>query len=84
MDPYVSSSTSQDRDVRDYGYQLLSGDSEKNVTLTLRGATGRERNEEVSRDGYKDVSYPPQFQFPQDRRRRLPLRSITSGAAFPA
>lgn len=61
--PFVSSSTPQDRLVRMYGYQLLSGDARKPVVLTLRDAKGRVRDAQVSRGGYQDVRWPGRFEF---------------------
>lgn len=49
--PYVSSSTPQDRAVRVYDYQLLSGAIEKPVTLTLREVDGREITKTIARTG---------------------------------
>jgi C-terminal processing protease CtpA/Prc len=39
--PYVSSSTSQDRDVRTYNYSLFSGDVEDPLVLTVEDASGK-------------------------------------------
>ncbi|HEX8058844.1 MAG TPA: S41 family peptidase [Novosphingobium sp.] len=47
--PFVSSSTPQDRAVRVFGYQLLSGDEGQAVRLRLRGEDGAEREELVER-----------------------------------
>ena len=65
VEPNVSSSTPQDREFRTYTYELLLGDAERPVSLTLRAASGAVRTEEVARDGYTDISYPPQFTFRQ-------------------
>jgi C-terminal processing protease CtpA/Prc len=61
--PFVSSSTPQDREVRMYDYQLLTGDADKPVLLALRGADGVERSESLARRGYDDVRWPPAFAF---------------------
>jgi carboxyl-terminal processing protease len=53
--PFVSSSTVQDRQVRMYSYQLLSGDKSKPVTLTLRNAAGALRTEQLQRGHEQDV-----------------------------
>ncbi|MBL8522702.1 MAG: hypothetical protein JNN20_03335 [Betaproteobacteria bacterium] len=53
--PYVSSSTPQDRTMRTYTYQLLSGDVAKPVALTIRDAQGKERIETVSRAPITDA-----------------------------
>jgi carboxyl-terminal processing protease len=57
--PFVSSSTAQDRDVRTYSYQLLSGASDTPVRLRLRSAKGGERDETVARSGYTDIHRAP-------------------------
>lgn len=48
--PYVSSSTPQDRHVRMYDYQLLSGDHRKPVRLKLRHADGSTYTVDISRE----------------------------------
>jgi len=63
VDPFVSSSTPQDRDVRDFGYQLLLGDEDTPVTLALRDASGAVRDEVIPRKHGDDVSYPEPFPF---------------------
>jgi carboxyl-terminal processing protease len=63
VDPFVSSSTPQDRELRTYTYQLLAGDSEKAVVLVLRDPRGRERTESIARKGHTDVARPAPFQF---------------------
>lgn len=61
--PYVSSSTPQDRSLRMYTYQLLTGDAHTPVTLTLRDRAGKERAAVIARSGYTDVQPVPQFAF---------------------
>jgi carboxyl-terminal processing protease len=61
--PYVSSSTPQDKVIRAYTYQLLSGDSSKSLTLKLRNAAGAERIETISRRQHGDEKEPAQFTF---------------------
>ena len=61
--PFVSSSTPQDRELRTYTYQLLAGDADKPLALTLATASGEERVEHVERKGYSDVHHPPPFTF---------------------
>jgi carboxyl-terminal processing protease len=63
VEPFVSSSTSQDRDLRMFTYQLLSGRADQSLQLLLRDKAGRERTEVVARSGYSDVQERPQFQF---------------------
>ena len=57
--PFVSGSTTQDRDMRTYSYQFLHGDESKPVSLTLRAADGKDRVEVVARKGYDDVKNSP-------------------------
>ena len=54
--PFVSASTSQDRDVRLYSYQFLSGAAATPVKLRVRSANQVERDEVVARSGYTDIS----------------------------
>lgn len=61
--PFASSSTPQDRLVRMYGYQLLTGAADAPVKLGLRDAAGRAHEESVARSGYDDIAAPPAFAF---------------------
>lgn len=61
--PYVSASTAQDRAERTFNYQLLPGDADRRVALTLRAADGTERIETVARSGPGDA--PPVAGFRQ-------------------
>lgn len=61
--PFVSSSTPQDRSLRMYRYQLLSGDARQPVALTLRDARGKTRELSVARAGYEDLRRHPGFDF---------------------
>jgi len=70
--PFVSSSTPQDKLVRMYDYELLSGDASKSVALKLRDATGAVRDQVVARAGYRDVSYESP----------LPFRMLPSQIAY--
>lgn len=63
VDPFVSSSTPQDRKVRQYTYQLLHGDENKAVRLSLKGRTGATREVSLQRKGYDDVVAHPTFEF---------------------
>ncbi len=63
VEPYVSSSTPQDKMVRMYSYQLLSGDAKNPVKLRLRDGGGASRLESVDRTGYQDIEQRPQFAF---------------------
>ncbi|UUZ56967.1 hypothetical protein LP419_19860 [Massilia sp. H-1] len=54
--PFASASTAQDRDVRLYSYQFLSGAAATPVKLRVRSAAQVERDETVARSGYTDVS----------------------------
>lgn len=61
--PFVSSSTPQDRKVRQYTYQLLHGDESKAVRLRLKSRSGAMREVNLARTGYDDVVSPPKFDF---------------------
>lgn len=63
VNPYVSSSTPQDRAVRLYGYQLLSGDKDKALKLSLKNRAGVIREALVPRKGYDDLTSPEKFIF---------------------
>jgi len=63
VEPYVSSSTPQDRAVRMYTYQLLSGDHRKPVVLGIRNATGAQHSVTLSREPDSQAKGPPQFTF---------------------
>nr|WP_315398510.1 S41 family peptidase [uncultured Duganella sp.] len=78
--PFVSASTPQDKAVRVFGYQLLSGDEGQAVRLRLRGGDGAEREELVERslayrappaEGFKmlpgAIAYIALDQFENDR-----------------
>jgi len=65
--PTVSSSTPQDRDVRVYGYELLMGDADVPVHLSVCDARGSAREVAVPRKGYDDVVAPTAFEL-----RKLP------------
>ena len=56
--PLTSSSTPQDLDIRAYGYQLLAGDEDRSVTLTIQDPRGRRRTLELSRSGYTPLPRP--------------------------
>ena len=61
--PFVSSSTPQDRSLRMYRYQLLSGDARQPLALTLRDARGKTRELSIARAGYEDLRRPANFDF---------------------
>ncbi|MEB0029574.1 S41 family peptidase [Undibacterium sp. RTI2.1] len=61
--PYVSSSTPQDRAVREYYYQFLAGDADTPVKFTIRGIDGKIREEIVARTGYTDIEERKIFSF---------------------
>ena len=61
--PYVSSSTSQDRRLRMFGYQLLDGDANQPLTLRMRDSMGKEYSATVKRSGYTDIQTPEIFTF---------------------
>lgn len=53
--PAVSASTPQDRELRLYTYELLLGDGERPVELSLKRHGEVERVEKVARQGYSDL-----------------------------
>ncbi|MYM87438.1 hypothetical protein GTP91_09630 [Rugamonas sp. FT82W] len=61
VEPFVSASTSQDRAMRTYSYELLMGAASKPVKLRVRAADGAERDEVVERSG--SYQGPPRFVF---------------------
>lgn len=61
--PFVSSSTPQDRSLRMYRYQLLSGDARQPVALRLGDADGGTRELSIERAGYEDLRRGPSFEF---------------------
>ncbi|BDU19771.1 S41 family peptidase [Dyella sp. GSA-30] len=63
VEPYESSSTPQDMDVRKYTYSLLGGDKDKPVELGLDDGHGHRRTVTVARSNYPDRHGPPQFEF---------------------
>ena len=63
VEPYVSSSTPQDRAVRMYTYQLLDGDRRKPVVLGLKDASGALRSVTLSREPDTQAKGPPEFTF---------------------
>lgn len=63
VEPYASSSTTQDMDVRKYDYQLLAGDKDKPVTLGLDDGHGHRRAVTIARNNYPDRHGPPEFEF---------------------
>ena len=63
VEPYESSSTAQDRDVRKYTYGLLAGDKDKPVALGLDDGHGHRRTVTIARNNYPDRHGPPAFKF---------------------
>lgn len=63
VNPFVSSSTPQDRLVRQYSYQLLHGDENKPVRLQFKGRAGALREAILPRKGYNDIVAPTKFEF---------------------
>jgi carboxyl-terminal processing protease len=64
VDPYVSASTPQDRQVRDYDYQLLAGPEATPVHLLLSGENGHTKSIVLSRKPFDYKAFvgdPAQF-----------------------
>ena len=56
--PYRSSSTPQDKEVREFTYGLLSGPAARAISFECRDEKGRILEKAVARSGYRDVRYP--------------------------
>jgi C-terminal processing protease CtpA/Prc len=69
--PLVSASTQQDSDLRTFSYQLLAGERDRPVTLTLRGADGKQRDVVLPRSGWEASAEP-----------RFPFRMLPNGIAY--
>jgi len=61
IEPYISASTPQDRELRTYTYGFLRGPKATPVRLMLRAPDGTESERTLARSGYKDVRSTPQF-----------------------
>jgi len=57
VEPYQSSSTPQDLEVRDFSYRLLSGPEAKPVVLLLKNKQGKTFTRSVARNGYRDIQH---------------------------
>lgn len=55
VEPYQSSSTPQDLEVREFTYGLISGDRHTPINLKLRSAKGQVFNRSIARSGYHDI-----------------------------
>ena len=63
VEPFVSASTPQDREVRTYEYGFLRGASAQPVRLTLRDPAGKQTIVELTRSGYTDVHVAPALEW---------------------
>ncbi len=63
VNPYVSSSTSQDREKRCYSYHFLAGPEDASVALELVSASGESFARDIARGGYTDESRPARNAF---------------------
>ena len=63
VEPYESSSTVQDMDVRKYTYGLLAGDKDTSVQLGLDDGHGHRRSVTIARNNYPDRHEPAEFGF---------------------
>ncbi|MFZ6862158.1 S41 family peptidase [Undibacterium sp. Ji67W] len=63
VEKYVSSSSPQDRSMRIYSYQLLSGPINTTIKLTLRNAEGKTYAESVIRGRPEEEQKEQQFKF---------------------
>lgn len=53
--PYQSSSTSQDMEIREFSYALLSGAKNKPINIEFKDRRGKIMTRSISRTGYHDV-----------------------------
>ncbi|MEO6980915.1 MAG: S41 family peptidase, partial [Mucilaginibacter sp.] len=63
VEPYQSSSTPQDLEVRDFSYGLFSGPEKKPVTLLLKNKQGKTFTKSLARTGYRDIKYEADLQY---------------------
>lgn len=63
VEPYQSSSTQQDLEVRTFTYALLAGDSALPVTLELKSVSGKIWTVSIGRSGYKDLIVKPTLEY---------------------
>lgn len=63
IDPFVSSSTPQDREVRNYSYHLLAGDLMTPMKLTLKNRQGKEIVETIRRNLTTNLPTNEPFEF---------------------
>jgi len=54
--PYVSSSTPQDMEIREFSYQLLGGSKNKPIAFEFKDRKGKITNRTIARTGYHDVT----------------------------
>jgi len=81
VEPFVSSSTPQDRQLRTFSYSLLLGKSTEPVRLTLRQAGGTESEHTLARSGYQNVRGLPPFEW-KTQPGGIALVSLTSFENF--
>lgn len=57
--PYLSSSTPQDMEIREFYYTLFAGPAEKPIALEFKDRGGKVFTKVVARSGYHDVTHLP-------------------------
>jgi C-terminal processing protease CtpA/Prc len=63
VEPYESSSTPQDRDVRGFTYALLAGSKTEPLILKFRNKDGKEWTQSVPRTGYSTIKSIPSIEY---------------------
>ncbi|MCV6621803.1 MAG: S41 family peptidase, partial [Cellvibrionaceae bacterium] len=81
--PYVSSSTSQDREVREYRYSLLSGPADEKVAVLVE-RDGKSYSLEFKRTPYGDEVYPLPFSFRKEKNDSIyiDVRTFSNDEAY--
>lgn len=81
IEPYQSSSTSQDLEVRKFTYALLSGSKQKSLEIKFRNNKGKVWTQLVPRSGYKNISSTPSINYKEiDNIGYLELNSFSDQA----
>lgn len=63
VEPFQSSSTPQDRELRSFSYGLLRGNGNTPVRLLLRNPDGAEKEHVLARKGYQDIQTRSLFEW---------------------
>lgn len=63
VEPYQSSSTPQDMDVRKFTYGLLAGSKNEPLIIKFRNKSGKQWVQSIPRSGYKNVNSIPPIEY---------------------